>query len=308
KCICPTNTEDLIFIPKSVCGCVDKDLRDSCKTCPGGKDDDKDCISPTEPKLLQDFSRKQCDCLPTGDLREECIPVNCVVGEKKPTEGCICTAESHPDDCICPDKPSYLIGISKYQCKCIDMMDLRESCQECTGEEYDDSDCICPTTAEGLFNIDTQKCPCLEKGDLRGQCYTCTIDILLDGCICPLKAEQLQDIPKKTCVCLPIGDLRNECIPITCQDEFTKPTEGCFCNNDFHPENCFCPSDANELKSIDKKYCKCLPEGDLREECAPAKCESEYETPSEGCFCDSQFHPYGCTCPETAEELKDGIS
>ncbi|KAA6337414.1 MAG: hypothetical protein EZS28_052790, partial [Streblomastix strix] len=210
-CYCSNNPKDLVGILKTQCACVEDDLRGQCFICKGVEKDDPDCICPTDLKELRYISKKLCDCVP-DDLREECIPVGCT-SEDLPTEGCICTAEFHPDNCICPWNVSEIDGIPKDQCDCL-FKDPRKSCLTCQGLGEDDPDCICPEKPFQLIYFDIEKCPCIET-DERGECYTCSKDILLDGCKCPEEADQLKGIPRKVCECLAFGegDTRDECKP-----------------------------------------------------------------------------------------------
>ncbi|KAA6360617.1 MAG: hypothetical protein EZS28_043856, partial [Streblomastix strix] len=225
------------------------------------------CTCPTVPAELVGIPINMCDCLPSGDKRQECIPVACE-SETIPTQGCNCSTQFHPNNCICPKTADELVGIPDDICQCLKVGDLRGPCNDCSST-FQTEGCICPKTADELVGIPDDICQCLKVGDLRGPCNDCSSTFQTEGCICPKTADELVGIPKDMCDCLPTGDLRVECVPIECKSVDTIPTEGCICTSAFHPDRCFCPINPEDLEGISSIQCRCLQSDDERKECQP---------------------------------------
>ncbi|KAA6387049.1 MAG: hypothetical protein EZS28_017424 [Streblomastix strix] len=89
------------------------------------------CECPTDSAKLAGIPTGQCDCLSSGDLRQECkMNILACASDTVPTEGCICTGTYHPDSCTCPTAVDDLNGIPKDQCSCLSGdNDKRDDCK-----------------------------------------------------------------------------------------------------------------------------------------------------------------------------------
>ncbi|KAA6383478.1 MAG: hypothetical protein EZS28_020996 [Streblomastix strix] len=181
--------------------------------------------------------------------------------------------------------------------------------------------------------------PCVADGDPKTVPCLCAADAEPDGCTCT------DTVHPQTCVCDPditaaftgvaclatkICTAYNQpggcsCAPITdttaiyanakCEADklfMAKPvcTEtvlvDCRCTEAQQPSGCECPPD----DVLDSTYTKTKCEADTGGGSGPTPgtdigdCTSE-TLPDEGCICVKDFHPKDCTCPDTAEKLKD---
>ncbi|KAA6353946.1 MAG: hypothetical protein EZS28_050527, partial [Streblomastix strix] len=160
---------------------------------------------------------------------------------------------------------------------CTSTETYRFGCQ-CT-QSYSPEKCICPNSAQGLRYIPKSRCGCIAN-DLRGECapVACTSDsIPAQGCICSQTfhpngcwcseyAEDLVGIDRGQCKCI-LGDQRELC-PFTSCTSGTLPTQGCICASQYHPDDCTCPEETEQLVGVPIGQCTCR-DNDPRSECNP---------------------------------------
>ncbi|KAA6388795.1 MAG: hypothetical protein EZS28_015678 [Streblomastix strix] len=183
------------------------------------------CKCPLDPTVLIHLSKQQCKCLVIGDPRDGCdeiLPTECTVASSEQVSeySCICTPSKHPEGCICSQNPNELIGISKEQCKCLKIGDLRVGCEttpDCAHPTISTSTSICPCLADEdpreecipeqkpdcahpTISTSTTICPCLANNDPRVGCEP------KPNCARPTSTTLTSDCP-----CLARGDPREEC-------------------------------------------------------------------------------------------------
>ncbi|KAA6384249.1 MAG: hypothetical protein EZS28_020223 [Streblomastix strix] len=126
----------------------------------------------------------------------------------------------------------------------------------------------------------------------------CNLQFHPAACTCSPNPEDLTGLSISLCKCLPLVDKRNDCIPKNCSNEQI-PSQGCFCNRNFHPQNCTCPSNSN-LKDIPISICGCQSSGDPREQCKICQGNIYDQVDPGSCTCglNWEHHPTGCLCAD----------